>query len=104
MKRYKYNKDNIEFYLSDGSNVSAWQIEDGSVWSIEVFPQNQSSESFESGQYGGGLYLNDLTKPDWNIKEYPEHWDDKLHNEFKEELLEAVKGINLVAMVDYSIT
>lgn len=90
MKSYKYNKDNFEFYTSDGSCVSADQIEDGNIWAVEIFPPNQSEESFEKAQYSGAINMN--TK-DFNISEYPENWTYEQKKECDSLILQEIKDI-----------
>ena len=90
MKSYTYNKDNFEFYTSDGSCVSADQIEDGNIWAVEIFPPKQSKESFEKAQYSGAINMN--TK-DFNIPEYPENWTHEQKKECDNLILQEIKDI-----------
>lgn len=53
MSKIKYNKDFFEFYMSDDSNVQAWQVEETNHWTLEIFPPNQTSESFNKAEFDG---------------------------------------------------
>lgn len=90
MKNYTYNKDNFEFYTSDGSCVSADQIEYSNIWAVEIFPPEQSEESFEKAQYSGAINMN--TK-DFNISEYPENWTYEQKKECDSLILQEIKDI-----------
>ena len=106
-KQYTYNKDMFEFYLSDGSCVQGWQVEGGNVWTLEIFPPEQSTESFESCQYSGGLTLFEIPKEastlggkpetsDWYFQEYPDNWTDSMHKELIEQIEDEIKNIKLI--------
>lgn len=105
MKSYNYNKDMFEFYLSDDTNVQAWQVENGEVWTLELFPANQSEESFERGQYDGVLTFHHTEDGkvvyDWNIVEYPENWNDQLQEELKQGIENEINDIKLLSTVDF---
>ena len=105
MKQYIYSIDEFEFYLSDGSNVYAHQIELGDVWDLEIFPPNQSKESFEAGQYSGYIKFFEQPKEvvsfsqpvfkEWSIDEYPDTWNNEIIEEFKKELREQLGRVEL---------
>ena len=95
MKTYKYNKDQFEFYMPDDSTVQAWQVEDSNVWTLEIFPPNQSKESFESCQYDGGITIG----KEWYIREYPETWtnsDKELFRKYVREEIEDIRELETV--------
>ena len=106
-KQYTYNKDMFEFYLSDGSCVQGWQVENGNVWTLEIFPPNQSTESFESCEYNGALVFFDVPKEpvtlggkpetnDWYYKEYPDTWTDRVHEKLIEQMEAEINEIKLI--------
>ena len=98
MRKYIYNKDQFEFYTSDGSCVQAWQVESGNVWTLEIFPPNQTTESFESCQYSGGITFapeGNEGEDEWYMKEYPETWTAKDEEEFKAEMQNQLDMVEL---------
>ena len=102
MKTYTFNKDQFEFYMEDGSTVQAWQVELGRVWTLEIFPPNQSTESFESCQYDGGIKMStNGTEDEWYVKEYPETWTEKDEEEFKAEMKNQLSMVELRDILEY---
>ena len=102
MKQYIFNKDQFEFYTSNGSCVQAWQVEQGKVWTLEVFPPNQTTESFESCQYNGSIEMStNGTKSDWCIKEYPETWTSEDKEEYKTEMQNQLGMVELRDILEY---
>ena len=102
MKKYIYNKDTFEFYTSDGSTVQAWQVENGNTWTLEIFPPNQTIESFEACQYSGGVTMSTVDMENtWYIREYPTEWTNKLYKEFCELLAEQLSDMKLVIVREY---
>ena len=102
----KFNKKNFEFYMSDDSVVQAYQIEGGDVWTLEIFPKDQSEESFNAGEFDGWLKfykepfrLMPYSEPSnhmWNIQKYPKHWTKELKEEFFDSLEEEIKDIEII--------
>ena len=102
MKQYIFSKDQFEFYMENGSTVQAWQVELGKVWTLEIFPPNQSTESFEACQYDGGITMStNGTEDEWYIKEYPETWTAKDEEEFKAEMENQLSMVNLRDILEY---
>ena len=106
MSKIKYNKDFFEFYMSDDSNVQAWQVEETNHWTLEIFPPNQTSESFNKAEFDGWLEINQepvettpYSKPTYNRFDinFPPNWTEELKEEFLQSLQQE---INEVVVVD----
>ena len=102
----KFNKKEFEFYTSDDSCVQAYQIEGSDVWFLEIFPPNQTQESFEACEFSGSIkfYKEPIqflpfSKPEnhqWSIERYPAEWDEKLYQEFCDSLEEELNRIQII--------
>ena len=105
MFNYTFNKSEFEFYMSDGSTVQSYQIENGSVWTLEIFPKNQTRESFEKAEFIGHIVIFEKPKQiipycasssfDYGIN-YPYEWNSNLKKEFYENLLCELEQVKLI--------
>lgn len=109
MSKIKYNKDFFEFYMSDDSNVQAWQVEETNHWTLEIFPPNQSKESFEACEFDGWLEMNNepvqvipYTEPTYNKFDinYPPNWTEELRQEFVQSLQAEINDLKLLEVVN----
>lgn len=96
MLNYCYFKDGkrihniVDLYMTDNSVIEMYQVENGEVWTLEVFPPNQTDESFNKAEFSGWL---DLIHKEWELEEYPSEWNSKLIDEFNQTVREAIQDV-----------
>ena len=77
----------MEFYYSKG--VALIQVLEGEHISVEVFPDNQSTESFEKGEFDNIFKIQ--TWKDMSIADYELNLPIDMSESEKQELLSAVQ-------------
>lgn len=96
MTDYKFFKDGkqvdhiSDLYMNNNAMVDVWQVENGLAWTLEVFPENQSDESFNSGEFSGAI---DMVTKEWTLDKYPDDWTADDVEELKTLIKEAVSDV-----------
>ena len=105
MRQTKYHQDSFEVYMSDDSNVQAWQVEETNHWTLEIFPPNQTSESFNNAEFSGWLEISQepvetipYSKPTYNRFDinFPPNWTEELKEEFLQNLQQEINEVSVV--------
>lgn len=96
MLNYCYFKDGkrihniVDLYMTDNSVIEMYQVENGEIWTLEVFPPNQTEESFNKAEFSGFLHLIDK---EWSLEAYPPNWTTKQIDEFNQIVKETIQDI-----------
>ena len=90
----KRGKQNMEIKLKTDHKdletelgiIDIWQIENGELLTVEIFPNNQTDESFQAGEFTNVWNILDI---DSNIlSKYPKEWTAKQRQEIEQKAKE----------------